>query len=92
MILDKYISYDQKVAIAVICSGLWIYFRTNDCYQMIPRLHIFPVIFVMVWTTANYFEPLSLPIGLLILIVYTVFKNMNEKETREDHDHKQIPV
>jgi hypothetical protein len=30
MILDNYLSYDIKV------SGLWIYFRTSDCYKMIP--------------------------------------------------------
>lgn len=70
MILDKYISYKKKVWLSVICAGLWIYFRTADCYSMIPRLHIFPVIFVMTWAYINYYEPLALPIGLLILIAY----------------------
>jgi hypothetical protein len=72
MIFDKYISYKQKVIIAVICAGLWIYFRTSDCYSMIPRLHIFPVIFVMCWSYINYYEPLALPTGLLLLIIYKV--------------------
>jgi hypothetical protein len=39
MILDQYLSYNKKVIISVICSGLWIYFRTAECYNMIPRLH-----------------------------------------------------
>jgi hypothetical protein len=73
MILDKYISFKNKVILAVICAGLWIYFRTASCYDMIPRKHIFPVIFVMIWTYLNYYEPLFLPIGLFILIVYTYF-------------------
>ena len=54
MILDKWISYDKKVWIAVVCAGLWIYFRTSDCYNMIPRQHIFPVVFVCGWTYLNY--------------------------------------
>ena len=70
MILDKYVSFKNKVIFSVICSGLWIYFRTSDCYSMIPRNHVFPVIFVMIWTYLNYYEPLLLPIGLLILIFY----------------------
>jgi hypothetical protein len=74
MILDKYLSYNTKAIIAVIVSGFWIYFRTSDCYNMIPRLHLFPVVFVMIWTYLNYYEPLALPIGLLILILYAKVK------------------
>ena len=73
MILDKYISYDNKVVISVIIAGIWIYFRTAECYSMIPREHIFPVIFVMIWSYMNYYEPLFLGIGLLILILYSQF-------------------
>jgi hypothetical protein len=71
MFLDNIISYKQKIIIAVICSGFWIYFRTSNCYDMIPRKHILPVIFVMSWTYLNYYEPLFLPIGLLILLFYS---------------------
>ena len=71
MILDKYISFQQKVIISLICAGLWIYFRTQQCYDMIPRGHLFPVIFVLIWTYLNYYEPLFLPIGLLILLIYS---------------------
>jgi hypothetical protein len=71
MILDNYLSYNNKVIIAVICSGFWIYLRTSDCYKLIPIYHVFPVLFVMTWTYLNYYEPLFLPIGLIILIVYS---------------------
>jgi hypothetical protein len=70
MILDNYLSYNNKVFIAVICSGFWIYFRTSDCYKLIPRMHMFPILFVMIWVYLNYYEPLFLPIGLLVLIAY----------------------
>jgi hypothetical protein len=73
MILDNCLTFDQKVVIAVICSGFWIYFRTSDCYNMIPRNHFLPIIFVMIWTYLNYYEPLFLPIGLGILILYAKF-------------------
>ena len=73
MILDKYISFKNKVILSIICAGLWIYFRTASCYDMIPRNHFFPVLFVMVWTYLNYYEPLFLPIGLSILLLYPYF-------------------
>lgn len=72
MLLDKYLSFEKKVLIAIICSGLWIYFRTAKCYEMIPRHEIFPVIFVMCWTYLNYYEPLFLPIGLVVLAIYPI--------------------
>lgn len=75
MFFDKYLSYDKKVIISIICAGLWIYFRTAECYSLIPRMHIFPVLFVMTWSYLNYYEPLFLPLGLTILITYTVMKN-----------------
>jgi hypothetical protein len=70
MILDEYLSFNEKVGISVVCAGLWIYFRTAECYNMIPRVHVFPVIFVMIWAYLNYYEPLALPMGLLILVAY----------------------
>jgi magnesium-transporting ATPase (P-type) len=74
MILDNYLNFNNKVIISIICSGIWIYFRTSDCYNLIPRYHLFPVIFVMIWAYLNYYEPLFLPIGLLILILYSKIK------------------
>jgi hypothetical protein len=73
MLLDNYLSFHNKVIISVIISGFWIYFRTSDCYNLIPRKQIFPVFFVMIWTYLNYYEPLFLPIGLIILIAYAKF-------------------
>jgi hypothetical protein len=70
MLLDNYLTFHEKVIIAIFCSGFWIYFRTGDCYNMIPRGHILPVIFVMSWTYLNYYEPLFLPIGLFLLVAY----------------------
>jgi hypothetical protein len=78
MILDNYLSYNNKVIIAVICSGFWIYFRTSDCYKLIPRSHIFPIFFVMTWAYLNYYEPLFLPIGLIIMIVYSKVITMSK--------------
>ena len=74
MILDNLLTYDQKVILSIICGGLWIYFRTAECYNMIPREHWFPVVFVCTWIYLNYYEPLFLPIGLLVLIGYA-YKN-----------------
>jgi len=71
MILDNVLTFPQKVWIAVFCAGFWIYFRTSDYYKLIPRLHLLPVVFVMIWTFLNYYEPLFLPIGLLILFAYS---------------------
>jgi hypothetical protein len=65
-----FLSYQTKVIISVICSGLWIYFRNQNCYQLIPRHSIFAVIFVMIWSYVNYYEPLFLPLGLFILYFY----------------------
>lgn len=63
-------TYKIKVMISVLFAGLWIYFRTDQCYVMIPRGQILPVLYVMLWTYLNYVEPLMLPVGLLILFLY----------------------
>lgn len=70
MLLDKYISYNHKIFFSLIISGIWIYYRTSDCYVFIPRKHILPVIFVIFWNYLNYKDPLFLPIGLFILLLY----------------------
>lgn len=85
MLLDKYLKYNTKVIISVICSAFWIYFRTSDCYNLIPRKHIFPVIFVSIWTYLNYMEPLFLPIGLVVLIIYAkYFKETSRDSTKDE--------
>ena len=81
MILDNLLTYDQKVILSIICGGLWIYFRTAECYNMIPREHWFPVVFVCAWIYLNYYEPLFLPIGLLVLILYAYLPQLIEKNS-----------
>jgi hypothetical protein len=76
MILDNYLSYHNKVIIAVIASGLWIYFRTAECYAMIPRHSLFACIYVMIWIYLYSYEPLFCPIGLLVLVIYTKMNNI----------------
>ena len=69
------LSYRLKVYIALIFAGLWIYYRTSDCYALLPRRSLFSVIFVMGWAYLNYYEPLMLPIGLSIMVLYFWYKN-----------------
>lgn len=76
MILDKYLSYNNKVIISVICAGFWIYFRTSECYAMIPRHSIFASLYVMLWVYLYSYEPLFCPIGILILLFYTNYFNI----------------
>ncbi len=70
MLLDNYLTYDRKVLVSVLCGCLWIYFRTDECYTMIPRERVPPVVFVGAWIYLNYKDPLFLPLGLLVLIGY----------------------
>ena len=78
MILDKYISFDQKVYISIIFASLWIYLRDLGCYRLLPRRSLFAVVIVAVWTYANYYEPLFLPIGLIIMYTYNVLNRNKE--------------
>ena len=91
MIADGLISYETKVILSVICAGLWIFFRTSDCYNMIPRQQLFPVVFVMGWTYLNYHEPLFLPIGLSILIFYAYGEKLIQSSSQklENKDKQQ---
>lgn len=70
MLLDNIATYEQKVFLSMICGGFWIYFRTSDCYNLIPRKHIFPVVFIVGWIYLNYYDPLFLPIGLFLLLLF----------------------
>jgi len=92
MLLDKILTYDQKVIISIICGGLWIYFRTSDCYKLIPRNHIFPIFFVCSWIYLNYYEPLFLPIGLIVLILYAQVINplLEDMDDNSHYDEDRI--
>ena len=78
MFFDKYLCYNSKVIISVFCAGLWIYFRTTECYAMIPRKSIFASIYVMCWVYLYSYEPLFCPIGLMILIFYKKYNNIKD--------------
>lgn len=80
MILDKYLTFQQKIYISLIACAIWIYFRTAECYSMIPRKSLFSVIFVLIWVYINYYEPLVAPIGLATLYLYSKL----QKEKEED--------
>jgi hypothetical protein len=78
MILDKYLTFQQKIYISLVACVIWIYFRTEECYSMIPRKSFFSVLFVVIWVYINYYEPLVVPIGLATLYLYS--KLQKEKE------------
>lgn len=72
MILDNILTYNQKIIISIISGMVWIYYRTMDCYKFLPRRNILPTIFVGIWIYLNYKEPLFLPIGLIIIVIYKI--------------------
>ena len=75
MFLDKYLSYNDKVLIALFSAALWIYYRTAECYAMIPRKSVFAVVFVVVWLYLYSYEPLFCPLGLSVLFLYSKIGN-----------------
>ena len=73
MLFDNYLTYDQKVYIAIVAGAIWIYFRTLGCYLALPRKSFISAILVSIWMYFNYYEPLSAPIGLIIMVLYSLF-------------------
>ncbi len=71
MIYDEY--KELKIFFSVIIGILWIYYRTSECYNLLPRKSFYPAIFVGIWIYINYYEPLVLPIGLLILAINGIY-------------------
>lgn len=67
-----------KLLIAILSGMIWIYFRDDLCYSLIPRKNIKISIFVGIWIFLNYYEPLFLPIGLFTLYLYS-FKYRKKK-------------
>ncbi len=72
MLFDKYLTYEHKIYIAIVASAIWIYFRTLGCYLALPRKSFIAVILVSIWMYCNYYEPLSAPIGLIIMVLYSL--------------------
>lgn len=77
MLFDKQLSYHQKVIISILAGAIWIYFRNLENYRMLPNRSLFSVLFVGFWIYINYYEPLALPIGLLILVLYSNISKHN---------------
>ena len=77
MILDGYLSFEQKIMISMISGAIWIYYRTMKCYDLLKRRKMVSVIMVMAWIYMNYYEPLALPIGLLTMYAYSCFSENN---------------
>jgi hypothetical protein len=82
MVLDNYLTFKQKIYISLIACGIWIYFRTDQCYAMIPRKSLFSVLLITIWVYLNYYDPLAAPIGLCILYLYSI--SLSEKNKEED--------
>ena len=88
MILNNYLTFEQKIYIAVISSMIWIYLRTSDCYALIPRKSIFSVLFVAIWVYTNYYDPLVVPLGLLILYLYSEARKVKNNVNKNNVNYK----
>jgi len=73
MMFDKFLSFNTKVIIALFAAGYWIYFRTLECYKLLPNQSLLSVILVMLWLYSNYYEPLVVPLGLFIMYSYSKY-------------------
>ena len=76
MILDHYLGDKQKLIIAIISGGLWIYNRKMECYDLLLRKNVLVVLMVMFWVYLYHLDKLFMPIGLLILYVIPKIKNL----------------
>ena len=74
MILNSYLTSEQKIYISIFSSMIWIYNRDIGCYALLPRKNIMSVVLVAIWMYFNYYEPLSAPIGLIIMYIYSLFE------------------
>ena len=74
MILDNYLTFEQKIIISMIAGAIWIYYRTIKCYDLLKRKKILSIILVTGWIYMNYYEPLVLPLGLLIMYISAYYK------------------
>ena len=60
----------SKILISMISGGLWIYYRDFNCYELLKRKKILSVILVILWIYFYEIEPLLLPIGLILLVLF----------------------
>ena len=71
MILDNYIKLEEKIYISIISGMIWIYYRTRGCYRLLPRKSYISALLVGLWIYMNYCEPLFLPLGLIVMVIYS---------------------
>ena len=67
MLFDKILRKEEKIIISIIIGMIWIYERSFDCYDLLPRKNILACIIVAIWIYLNYIDPLFLSIGLIFL-------------------------
>ena len=72
MILDKSLTHQQKIYIAMVVAAVWIYFRTTNCYVALPRKNIISIVLVVFWIYLYNKDPLFLPIGLLGMYLFSL--------------------
>ena len=82
MILDEYLSFDMKIIISIISGSIWIYFRTTQCYILLPRKSVLSAIMVSLWIYYNYYEPLFLPIGLIVMVIFYLINKDTKSEIK----------
>ena len=72
MILDRHLTHQQKIIIAMVAAAIWIYFRTFDCYKLLKRKSLISIPIVIAWIYLYNKDPLFLPIGLAIMYSYSL--------------------
>jgi len=70
MLLDTFLSHQQKIYLAMITASIWIYYRTFDCYALLQRKKVISILLVILWIYLYNRDPLFLPIGMAIMFAY----------------------
>lgn len=60
-----------KIVISIISGMIWIYFRNYECYRALPNNSLLSALLVGIWIWLNYQDPLFLPLGLVLLYLYS---------------------
>lgn len=66
------IIYNYKILISIVSGMIWIYYRDDLCYKLIPKNNLLVSVCIGLWIYINYYEPLVLPFGLIILYFYSI--------------------
>ena len=70
MILDRHLTHQQKIIIAMAVAAIWIYFRTFGCYALLKRKSLISIPLVVAWIYLYDKDPLFLPVGLAIMVLF----------------------